>query len=290
MSTEFLPFGELFIEERTTWNTPYKFSGKELDEETGYSYFGARYYDPNISIWLSVDPLSDEYPSHSPFNYTLNNPILLIDPNGTFATKYEDGEGNTILETKDGSKDVVVIPDDHLEDFQKFAKQYEQPGMKASFDSKGWNGTMKADILGFETTADMEGFLGIFNTQWSRQNAIDYLQGNGSAAAMYFSEALSQWTNPELVALGLSAGVAGYSSTISKVDEAAASVKNWLGDDYRSMMNKSGDNIFMSKDGFRKMRFDLKNTHKDRPHIHLEHKVNGKWKDATEMHRIYPRN
>jgi len=36
------------------WNTPYKFSGKELDDETGYSYFGARYYDPNISIWLSV--------------------------------------------------------------------------------------------------------------------------------------------------------------------------------------------------------------------------------------------
>ena len=48
---EYLPFGELFIEERSTWNTPYKFSGKELDDETGYSYFGARYYDPNISIW-----------------------------------------------------------------------------------------------------------------------------------------------------------------------------------------------------------------------------------------------
>ena len=79
----YLPFGELFIEERTTWNTPYKFSGKELDEETGYSYFGARYYDPNISIWLSVDPLSDEYPSHSPFNYALLNPIRLVDPDGT---------------------------------------------------------------------------------------------------------------------------------------------------------------------------------------------------------------
>jgi len=79
---EYLPFGELFIEERTTWNTPYKFSAKELDDETGYSYFGARYYDPNISIWLSVDPLSDKYPRHTPYNYTLNNPIILIDPDG----------------------------------------------------------------------------------------------------------------------------------------------------------------------------------------------------------------
>ncbi len=89
---EYLPFGELFIEERDSWNTPYKFSGKELDDETGYSYFGARYYDPNISIWLSVyiersrdvDPLSDKYPSHSPYNYTLNNPVMFVDPDGRY--------------------------------------------------------------------------------------------------------------------------------------------------------------------------------------------------------------
>jgi len=57
-------------------------TGKELDDETGYSYFGARYYDPNISIWLSVDPLSDKYPNLSSYTYTANNPIRLIDPNG----------------------------------------------------------------------------------------------------------------------------------------------------------------------------------------------------------------
>ncbi len=90
---EYLPFGELFIEERSTWNTPYKFSGKELDDETGYSYFGARYYDPNISIWLSVDPLSDKYPGHTPYNYTLNNPIRLIDPDGRDVDETAPGYG-----------------------------------------------------------------------------------------------------------------------------------------------------------------------------------------------------
>jgi len=60
------------------------YSAGSWPEKTGvsYSYFGARYYDPNISIWLSVDPLSVKYPGYSPYNYTLNNPIRLIDPDG----------------------------------------------------------------------------------------------------------------------------------------------------------------------------------------------------------------
>jgi RHS repeat-associated protein len=40
----------------------YKFNGKELDEETGLYYYGARYYDPRISIWLSVHPLAERHP------------------------------------------------------------------------------------------------------------------------------------------------------------------------------------------------------------------------------------
>jgi hypothetical protein len=49
---QYLPFGESFIDQRsiTDYNTPYTFSAKERDLETGYSYFGARYYDATISI------------------------------------------------------------------------------------------------------------------------------------------------------------------------------------------------------------------------------------------------
>ena len=62
--------------------TEYKFNGKEKDEETGLYYYGARYYTPDLSIWLSVDPLSDERPNLSPFSYCQNNPVILIDPTG----------------------------------------------------------------------------------------------------------------------------------------------------------------------------------------------------------------
>ena len=80
----YLPFGEDFI---YSWDVPYTFSGKEKDKETGYSYFGARYYNSELSVWLSrklsgVDPMADKYPSMSPFMYTAGNPVMLKDPNG----------------------------------------------------------------------------------------------------------------------------------------------------------------------------------------------------------------
>ena len=60
------------------------FSAKEKDSETGFSYFGSRYYSSDLSIWLSVDPMSDKYPSTSPYAYCRNSPIILVDPNGMF--------------------------------------------------------------------------------------------------------------------------------------------------------------------------------------------------------------
>jgi len=79
----YLPYGELFVSQKNhSFDSRYKFSAKELDNETGYSYFGARYYDSNLSIWLSVDPMASEYPSLSPYVYTANNPIRFIDPDG----------------------------------------------------------------------------------------------------------------------------------------------------------------------------------------------------------------
>ena len=63
-------------------NWPHTFSAKERDTETGLTYFGARYYSSDLSIWLSVDPMSDKYPSLSPYVYCADNPVKLVDPNG----------------------------------------------------------------------------------------------------------------------------------------------------------------------------------------------------------------
>ena len=64
---EYVPFGEVFIEERNnTWNTPYLFNAKEFDEETGLYYYGARYYEPRLSLWMSTDPLQEKFVDASP--------------------------------------------------------------------------------------------------------------------------------------------------------------------------------------------------------------------------------
>ena len=85
---EYVPFGEVFIEERNSiWNTPYLFNAKEFDEETGLYYYGARYYDPRLSLWISTDALKEKTPNVSPYIYTDNNPIIYIDPDGNFRWK-----------------------------------------------------------------------------------------------------------------------------------------------------------------------------------------------------------
>ena len=64
------------------FSASYTFSAKERDSETGFSYFGSRYYSSDLSIWLSVDPMSGKYPSLSPYVYCADNPVKLVDPNG----------------------------------------------------------------------------------------------------------------------------------------------------------------------------------------------------------------
>jgi RHS repeat-associated protein len=79
-----LPFGETMAQQLGSnyYNSPFKFNGKELDEETGFYYYGARYYDPKISLWLSVDPLAEKRMGLSPYNFVQNNPLNRIDPDG----------------------------------------------------------------------------------------------------------------------------------------------------------------------------------------------------------------
>jgi RHS repeat-associated protein len=82
----YLPYGEEWIELQNSLDPNlgyYTFNGKEKDYESGFHYYGARYYwSELLTGWLSVDPLADKYPSISPYAYCTWNPVKLIDPDG----------------------------------------------------------------------------------------------------------------------------------------------------------------------------------------------------------------
>jgi len=99
---EYFPSGELWVAERSeSQRTPYLFAGKELDEETGLSYHGARYYEPRQGQWISPDPIFENLfdtealeepdlslhtfriPGHL-FAYVSNDPVNGVDPDGLF--------------------------------------------------------------------------------------------------------------------------------------------------------------------------------------------------------------
>ena len=103
----YLPWGEDFVDQRSgSFSSMYTFSAKEKDAETGYSYFGARYYSSDLSVWLSVDPMAAKYPSLSPYVYCADNPVKLVDPNGEEYGNFVD-ENGSFLGT-DGKNDGIV--------------------------------------------------------------------------------------------------------------------------------------------------------------------------------------
>ncbi len=101
----------------------YKFNGKELDKQTGYYYYGARYYDPVLSRWLSVDPLAEKYPGFSPYNFTLNSPVMRVDKNGKNENPIYDKQGNFLGTDDKGLQGEAIIM--RKEDFKQGMSHYE---------------------------------------------------------------------------------------------------------------------------------------------------------------------
>ena len=64
------------------------YNGKEWNDDFGLGWndYGRRFYDPAISRWAAVDPLAEKFISQNPYNYVMNRPTVMIDPNGMEAT------------------------------------------------------------------------------------------------------------------------------------------------------------------------------------------------------------
>ena len=98
----YLPYGELLVDEHSSSEElPYKFNGKQFDEETGLYYYGARYMNPVASLWYGVDPLTETYENISAYIYCHSSPIILLDSDG----RGDYYTSNGVLQGKDKFQD-----------------------------------------------------------------------------------------------------------------------------------------------------------------------------------------
>jgi RHS repeat-associated protein len=111
--THYYPFGltmaGISSKAAGTLENKYKFEDKELQskeftDNSGLELydFGSRMQDPQIGRWHSIDPMAGKWDSYSPYNFTLNNPILNVDPNGEdvylfYWVKSDDKDDNSMF-------------------------------------------------------------------------------------------------------------------------------------------------------------------------------------------------
>ena len=120
---EYVPFGEVFIEERNnTWNTPYFFNAKEFDEETGMYYYGARYYEPRLSLWMSVDPLAEKYVFWGVYTYCYDSQLNHIDVEGLFPIGFVTQYTREVTRTQAVGMSNTVVSYTAQETYFKFTE------------------------------------------------------------------------------------------------------------------------------------------------------------------------
>ncbi len=106
----YLPYGETFTGSGGIQNT-HQYTAKELDEDTGLYYYGARYYKPSIGRFMSVDPVGGNLTDPQSFNkyaYVQNNPYKYVDPNGEAACDVASELGGLAGLLAGGTADLLV--------------------------------------------------------------------------------------------------------------------------------------------------------------------------------------
>ena len=224
----YYPFGRLFA--CSTSVQSYKYNGKELDTIGGLDWYdyGARDYDATLCKWNAMDPMSEKYYSMSPYTYCGNNPNNMVDPLGTDwyrsnkdgslmwrrseEKEYEDEEGSVWGNV--GSEHLFVNGNRALL-FQQTKNDKGELILHSSLfglaDVDQYEQDINATYSQLSTSSSRAAA-----RKWSKEPTL------GNWLKFCVTEVTGQYGDPVRVVGGLSAGVAGYisiTSSINNVDD-----------------------------------------------------------------------
>ena len=213
-----------------TANSSYTFSAKEKDVETGLSYFGSRYYSSDLSVWLSVDPMSDKYPSLSPYTYCADNPVKLVDPNGEELTDFYDiVTGEHIEHIEDGIDEAIAVH-------------------RSVYDAYVEEGTLEEnkDKIGYSLGKNSD-FVDLAGTIYAESDAWNYsLEESAGIGSVLRNRAIAN--NSSLVAEASSGNVFGWGNRESIMSPKANPKKVRIA--YRAAMLTIEGGCDFSKGGY----------------------------------------
>ncbi|NOW98916.1 RHS repeat-associated core domain-containing protein, partial [Mucilaginibacter sp. SG564] len=211
----------------------YLYNKKELQENLGLYDYGARFYDPVIARWTSVDPLADKYQSWSPYNYGLNNPIRIFDVGGMapadiHITISDKPVGSTQIRVI-GSESVkqpygftmsvptyqMTITDDATDKVSTYTVTRDAPIL--NFGDKGSEGSYNVNNTAFEPKTSEGSYNGIMVNDYPKDTGFPAIvltnkDGSRGLAAEPMPGALR--TKPD-VAKGVSIHVGGNYTNLS---------------------------------------------------------------------------
>ena|GEM_PF-3519042 len=202
----------------------YEYSGKELQNETGWSDFGARMYMADIGRWGVIDPLAETTTRVSPYNYALNNPVMFVDPDGRKAMASTEMDENSVG-FGNGRGMISYLGRGDSQSIMSFLGRSDE-FMMSRVDGLGGGGG-GGNLEGTEATYEQAlAFLGINNSFGNYFQGIDFTQfGNDDPRPK--RKYLQQETN-------------AYFGLIESVDQYQLDHANWT-DEYQGTMDFLGN-------------------------------------------------
>ena len=282
---------------------PWLYASKRFHSDAELINFGKRFYNPKYGRWLTPDP-AGFIDSYNLYAFVHNNPLTNFDLFGLYsspliscpphyldaneaaklATPIIHAVGEMAIDTCNFlsntgfclSSPLIALQHDFV--LKDIIADYQGVQDTYTYFHNEWDKAVQLSIPMHERTESY------YHTKSITESAIGGYTLAKTAGQALLNNAIklaSRWTNSTTTTLRNS----GISSN-EKIENAVQSIENFLGGNGKIITNTDGDMIIIR--GNKKIRFDIKDPHGDKPHFHLEKKnPSGKWVDASPQHRYY---